>query len=144
MMIMALSSYGHQIAGLASAVDLTSQILSFNPQLVIIDVHPGNDSGREICKQIKAADAGLAVILMSTTAELLVDYESCLANDILVKPFDILELKNKIERILNSKPEGRTKMRYPILPAFLRWGRGNQAEDFLKGTGDFRNATTYF
>lgn len=142
MMMMALSSYGHQIAGLASAIDLSSQILSFNPQLVIIDVHPGNDSGREICKQIKAADAGLAVILMSTTAKLLIDYEACLANDILEKPFDILALKNKIERVLNSKP--RTKMRYPILPAFLRWGRGNQTEDFLKGTGDFRNATTYF
>jgi len=119
MITMVLTTYGHEVKGTSEKTDLTSKIAAFDPQLVLIDVWPGHESGREICKQIKAANAGLPVILMSTNAKLLVDYESCQADDIIEKPFDITELKNKIDKVLNSKVERRIKMRYPILPGFL-------------------------
>jgi DNA-binding response OmpR family regulator len=119
MIIMVLTTYGHEVTGTSGTIDLTSKIAAFNPHLLLIDVCPGHESGREICKQIKDANAGLPIILMSTSAKLLVDYESCPADDIIEKPFDITELKNKIDKVLSNKVERRIKMRYPILPGFL-------------------------
>ena len=119
MIVMVLTTYGHEVTATSETIDLTAKIAAFDPQLVLIDVWPGHESGREICRQIKAADAGLPVILMSTNAKLLVDYELCQADDIIEKPFDITELKNKIEKVLSNKVERRIKMRYPILPGFL-------------------------
>jgi DNA-binding NtrC family response regulator len=115
MIIMVLTSYGHEVKGISGTIDPVSQILSFDPQLVLMDIWEAHGWGREICKKIKAANAGLPVILMSTNAKLLVDHGSCQANDIIEKPFDIMELKNKTEKALSNKIEGRIKMRYPIL-----------------------------
>lgn len=101
MIITVLQTYGYDVAGSSEDLPVNSVMSQFNPQLVLLNVWLKNTSGEEVCKLIKTAEPGLPVILMSADEKLLVDHESCKADDILEKPFDIVELKNKIERLLN-------------------------------------------
>jgi DNA-binding response OmpR family regulator len=100
MITVLLKSYGHDVVSSSQTININSIISDANPQLILLDVWLGHQSGREICKQIKTANKKLPVILMSADAKLLADYESCQADDILEKPFDIIELKNKIDKLL--------------------------------------------
>jgi DNA-binding response OmpR family regulator len=100
MITVVLKSYGHDVVSSSETININSIISHANPQLILLDIWLGHQSGKEICEQIKRANKNLSVILMSADAKLLADYESCKADDILEKPFDILDLKDKIDRLL--------------------------------------------
>jgi two-component system, OmpR family, response regulator len=100
MMTMVLQIYGHEVAALSEDVAVGSFISLFDPQLLLLDVRHGKRSGREICRDIKATKRNLPVILMSTSEILLAGYETCYADDVITKPFEIVELKAKIEKAL--------------------------------------------
>ncbi len=85
-----------------------SQILEFQPDLLILDIFlPGTD-GREICKELRnnTVTKHLAVLAFSATPKNLVDYKSYYADDFMEKPFDIKMLIAKIRSLLPSVPQG--------------------------------------
>lgn len=101
MIDLVLGTFGHDVVGAPGKFEINAMITHYNPQLVLLDVLlRQNLSGREICKMIKTFRPSLPVILMSADAKLLVEYESFNADAIIEKPFDIIELKNKIESLL--------------------------------------------
>ena len=97
-----LTTYQHDVIGSYKNIDTHTLITESAPKLVLLDTWVEDKSGREICRQIKKNNPGLPVILMSADPILLADHRSCNADDVLEKPFDIAELKHKIDNLLNS------------------------------------------
>jgi DNA-binding response OmpR family regulator len=94
----------------ASGEECLAKLLSFHPQLVLLDIMmPGMD-GYETCRRIKSRPQGdsIQVIMVSgrgTAAERVHGYE-CLADDYIVKPFDHDELLHKVRTHLRlSAPQ---------------------------------------
>jgi len=88
------------------AGNISSEIIEFVPDILILDVNLGDENGREICKKIKMnpETKDLPVILFSSYPKSLDNYRECLANDIIEKPFDLKYLLQKISCVLaNSK-----------------------------------------
>ncbi len=102
MLIEVLNTYGHEVLGISDKSNPISNISSFKPHLVLLDASFGYKYRREICQQIKTAYPNLPICLMATDPKLLGNYEFCEANDFIEKPFDITQLKNKIDRVLSE------------------------------------------
>ena len=98
-----LRLHGYEVQTAFSKDKFYELLSSFKPQLVILDVMIGGDDGRDICREIKAAEhKHIPVILYSANPDLLLDFQECHANDVLEKPFAIKDLLSKIEKSFNS------------------------------------------
>jgi DNA-binding response OmpR family regulator len=76
------------------------KFIAFAPDLILLDVWLQNIDGKQLCKEIRAINKKIPIILMSANPDSLKGYEVCEANDIIEKPFDINVLLNKIERLI--------------------------------------------
>ena len=94
-----LNMYGYEVK---TAFSLNGELTSFKPDLILLEVMSKDTDGRKICKEIKTKnqDKNIPILLLSTTAALLKDYEQCGADDILEKPFSIYTLIEKINTLL--------------------------------------------
>lgn len=98
---MFLSSKGYEVRTAKSKTEFFDLLPSFKPDLIILDVMLGADNGRDICKEIKAAEhKHIPVILYSAIPQMLANYEECNANDTLEKPFPLSELLKKVTKAL--------------------------------------------
>jgi len=95
--------HGHQVATSKGIVDTVKIIKEFSPELILLDALFGHNSGKELCKEIKIFHPSILLILMSADPELLTDCKECKADDIIEKPFDIVILNNKINKLLAVK-----------------------------------------
>tara|TARA_R110002072_G_scaffold64_2_gene307 strand:+ start:7467 stop:8615 length:1149 start_codon:yes stop_codon:yes gene_type:complete len=92
-----------------SALDCLDHLTELKPDLVLLDViMPGMD-GYELCRRLKSDPAtdDIPVIFISagtTPEERLAGYEAG-GDEYVVKPFDVEELLNKIERSLDARRE---------------------------------------
>lgn len=101
MITLVLTTFGYEVVGVSDKFDIDTKLTEWSPQLVLVDVLLRNNlSGKEICQTIKKIKPDLPIILMSANTKQLQDFESCKANDVLEKPFDIALLKKKIEKLL--------------------------------------------
>lgn len=95
-----LKTYGHEVLSISEKINVNWIISNFTPQVVLLDAWTSYKSRAEICKELKTADTALPIILMLEDEKLLSDIEACDADDIISKPFDIMELKDKIDKVL--------------------------------------------
>src|SRR5947207_6543481 len=73
----------------------------YKPNVILLDVVTGRDS-RDICRELKT-DIDLKkipVVLMSTDYNKLENYEECLADDVIKKPFILPEVIAKINSVM--------------------------------------------
>ena len=101
-----LENNGYIVKILNHAGNISSEIIEFVPDIVILYVNLGDENGREICKKIKMnpETKDLPVILFSSYPKSLDNYRECLADDTIEKPFDLKYLLQKISCVLaNSK-----------------------------------------
>jgi DNA-binding response OmpR family regulator len=89
-----------EVRSAGSAVELNSLLNSFTPDLILLDVMLGADSGINICKEIKEKHKEIAIILISANPKLLINYQDCNADDIIEKPFDMHVVLDKINKLL--------------------------------------------
>jgi DNA-binding response OmpR family regulator len=75
----------------------------FKPDIILLDVLVGGYDGREICREIKATNKTVSVILLSTDPRLLKHYDECDADDAIEKPFDNDNILKTIKRLLHKK-----------------------------------------
>lgn len=79
-----------------------TEMKRFKPDVIILDVYvKGNCDGRDICKMIKSNSEtrDIPVMLMSTSLELLKNYEEWNADAVINKPFDLLFLLETIKTL---------------------------------------------
>ena len=96
-----LSMKGYNVCTAKSKGSFFELLSSFKPDLIILDVMLGPDNGRDICKEIKAAEhKHIPIILCSAVPEMLAKFEECNANDTLEKPFPLQLLFEKVYKLL--------------------------------------------
>jgi len=95
-----LSESGYEVDTLLSGEKVFEAIANFHPDLVLMDVMLANMDGRLMCASLKSKQEtkSLPVILISVTDDV---FESCRSHgapdDVIVKPFNIENLLEKIE-----------------------------------------------
>jgi DNA-binding response OmpR family regulator len=77
------------------------------PDLVIADVHMGEVSGLDVCREVKTRWPEKPVLLLVGTFEALdpADVTKCGADDSLKKPFDSQDLLGKVGRLLGQRTD---------------------------------------
>jgi CheY-like chemotaxis protein len=75
------------------------------PDLVIADVHMGEVSGFDVCREVKAKRPEVPVLLLVGTFEAFdpTDATECGADDFLKKPFDSQDLLRQVRQLVDQK-----------------------------------------
>jgi two-component system nitrogen regulation response regulator GlnG len=93
-------------------------IPKLNPDLVIMDVRMGGMSGLETLRRIRQMDSRLLVILMTAygTTQTAIEAMKLGAYDYLLKPFDVLKLKEIVLKAVKASQDMRQVVSYqPLL-----------------------------
>lgn len=94
-----------------TAEDTTTAVELLNRytfDLVVLDIHMGNESGLDILQDIVQKKKGLPVILCSAYSCYKEDFSSWLADGYVVKSSDTSTLKAEIERVLAKRSSKTT------------------------------------
>jgi len=80
-------------------------IEDFNPDLVILDYRVAGTNGGELCRQIKSHPrfGNIPVIIFSAYINPQTDFFSYGCDAVINKPFDLTELIETVNNLLNSK-----------------------------------------
>lgn len=102
-----LEDYTYKVTSSLSP-DIVKEIPSIKPDLIILDDWLPVIKGRVVCKSLKSAQhtRHIPVIMLSDITDLEIIAHDCLADDYLAKPFDILDLVNKIALVLKNNKVG--------------------------------------
>ena len=93
-----LPKHGFIIKKVIKGEDVLKQASLFAPGLILLDINISGD-GREVCKQLKSPGSlfkNVPVILFSAGCDLEKQMALCKADGFIQKPFDLLELVDKI------------------------------------------------
>lgn len=84
--------------------NLIPELISFDPDLLILDVYLSGFDGRELCRSIKQnkETQHIKIILFSAARQALENFEEYGANDCLEKPFGLSEVLGKIDTLLSE------------------------------------------
>lgn len=89
------------VKGVLSADDLEDAIADFLPDMILLDIRIGKHDGRDICNKLKHnhKTAHLPIILLSAVN---MDNLGCSPTAIIEKPFDIMDLQQKVKTLLDK------------------------------------------
>lgn len=98
----------YTVVGLSHGEEALEFIESYKPNLLILDINlPGSD-GFEICRSVrsKAEHAKLPILFMTVRKDdkSFLDSLDSGGNSFITKPFEMAELKEKIEYLLRGRP----------------------------------------
>jgi two-component system OmpR family response regulator len=99
-----LGRFGYDVATAADGSEMDTCVAAAMPDLLILDVTMPGESGFEIARRIRARSD--VPILMLTAADDVVDRVVGLelgADDYVIKPFDLRELRARIQAVLRRK-----------------------------------------
>lgn len=96
---------GYEARTCLTTAEFFNQLQKKLPDLVLIDVKLGDGDGRDVCIQLKEnpATRHIPVLLISANPDKLREHKTPVADDILDKPFDLIELHQKVTNLLNAK-----------------------------------------
>jgi DNA-binding response OmpR family regulator len=97
-----LKKQGYEVAVTTSCKEGTEILLSFQPDLILLDVNVGDEDGRDMCRLIKnqAKYKHIPVLLISARHEELMLYDQCGASAFLKKPFELPVLADTLRSYL--------------------------------------------
>lgn len=89
-----LETNGFEVVAISNWQQIFTQIETFKPNLILLDVSLGTQDGRNICKQLKSGKytKHISVILFSANHNIEKSVSECLADSFISKPFDINDL----------------------------------------------------
>ncbi|GAC1314087.1 MAG: hypothetical protein NVSMB24_38300 [Mucilaginibacter sp.] len=102
---LALTERGYMTEAMSSCENIFETIAAFNPHLIILDVLIAGTDGREVCKNLKssAMTSTLPVILLTDFhGPQTLQQEPGTPDDIVIKPFDLKGLLEKVEKHLSA------------------------------------------
>ncbi len=100
-----LESEGYEVDLMSNGRQVFEHISEFHPDLIIMDVMLGNMDGREICNNLKNTEDTLHIpVIMISATHNMAEFvkKDCRPDDFLEKPFDIVNLINKVELKLTA------------------------------------------
>lgn len=94
----------------SSSTTYNQDIYAHQPDVILLDHWLGDTMGTSICQDLKSnpRTSSIPVILTSAVNDIGKIAESCDADDILAKPFDIEDLETKILKWANSYTETKS------------------------------------
>jgi len=103
-----LMNSGYDVRTATSATNVVSKIKSWSPDIVLLDIRIGDQSGIDILPELVKEDLPMQVIMLTAddTAETAVRAMKLGAADYLTKPFNIDEVKIVLQNIME---QGRLK-----------------------------------
>jgi DNA-binding NtrC family response regulator len=103
-----LKNSGYDVRTATSATDLVSRIKSWSPDIVLLDIRIGDQSGIDVLPELAKLDLPTQVVMLTAddTAETAVKAMKLGAADYLTKPFNIDEVKIVLQNIME---QGRLK-----------------------------------
>lgn len=102
MIQMTLSRLGYHITTLAKGSGFINVVESNRPDIILLDIFLGDADGRNLCYQMKLQPAyeNIPVILYSAGYVPLSTIQRSMADEFIIKPFDIKQLLEKIKSLL--------------------------------------------
>ena len=98
-----LMSENYDVKSFGSVSEFSNRDITVTPDLYLFDVMLPDGSGIDLCQQIKRDqyNDGIPVIIMSAHANLSHMKNICHPDDLISKPFDIENVLERIQSILN-------------------------------------------
>ncbi|WP_025145186.1 PleD family two-component system response regulator [Pedobacter jeongneungensis] len=92
------------VHGVVKADNLEKSILTFSPDIILMDIRMGDADGRELCNRLKE-NPNIAHIPILLLSALNIDLNNlgCIPDDVIEKPFDIGHLVEKVNHLLGRK-----------------------------------------
>jgi DNA-binding response OmpR family regulator len=114
MVDMALTEQGFTVSALAEGKLFFDRVESFNPDIILLDIFLGDTDGRTLCHQLKSDPSlqHIPVALYSaghTTNSSILESR---ANMFITKPFDIMQLGEKLRSMLATGRIGKLGEKY--------------------------------
>ena len=97
---------GHEVMTAASGVEALSLVRQSEPDLLILDIRLGDESGLELLRHLLEIRPSLCVILNSGYSTYRDDFSSWLADAYLLKSSDTGTLREKVRELLTSSGVG--------------------------------------
>ena len=96
---------GFEVLGIYHHHNLLGTISSFNPDIILLDVHLAGEDGRTISNLLKAGrnTQHIPIILMSTLDSLENSEKTYNADAFMAKPFDLMAMVDTVNRLLEAK-----------------------------------------
>ncbi|MGD0630797.1 MAG: response regulator transcription factor [Terracidiphilus sp.] len=108
-----LEAEGHRVRLACDGQEAVDAFRQDNPDLTILDLNLPVKDGEQVLKEVRAIDADLPVLILTARQE--VDTRvRCLdlgADDLMVKPFSLHELRARCRALLRRKREARLQLR---------------------------------
>ena len=95
-----LSMHNYIVKAISKWQEVTSSIISFSPDLILLDVALSGADGRDICRQLKLSNETqhIPVILFSAFYDLANNIRECMADGLVTKPFETSYLLETIRQ----------------------------------------------
>lgn len=93
--------FNYQVKGIFNSTNIEEKVLTYGPDLILLDIYFGNTDGRLVCNALKESPltAHIPIILLSA-ANLQKDTLNCYPDDFIEKPFEINDLINKVKSLI--------------------------------------------
>lgn len=96
---------GHHVFEAATLAEARAQIEQVTPDVVLLDVHLGNDDGLELLDELEALDVPTRVVLLSGTSEIGPELRARVSG-VIGKPFDLKRLAAAVSGTLLTRLGG--------------------------------------
>jgi DNA-binding NtrC family response regulator len=97
---------GYEVETCGTPDEALAKINSFRPDVIVLDIELGEDSGLDLLKQIRQAQPAAAVVLNTAYNTYKSDFQTWLADAYVVKTSDLTPLKETVlELIVRPKDE---------------------------------------
>ena len=91
---------GHRVHEAATLAEARAQIEREVPDVILLDVHVGNDDGLELLDEVEALDLTTRVVLLSGTSEISAELRARVAG-VIGKPFDLERLASAVSGVMH-------------------------------------------
>ncbi len=91
---------GHDVREAATLAEARAEIERETPDVVLLDVHLGNDDGLDLLDELEVLDLPTRVVLLSGTSEIGAELRARVSG-VIGKPFDLGELAAAVSGVMH-------------------------------------------